>query len=165
MNILVKFLFLVLNAFCPSSIVRAKIMQAFGARVGKGVKIEKILLMHFEGWNMKNLVLGDKVFIGPGTILDLKDEIIIGESVKIAPGCNISTHVDCGKENIISSTYPARHEKVVIGKGSWVGVSSTILCGVTIGENVVVGAASLVRNDIPSNSVAYGVPAKVHTKS
>jgi acetyltransferase-like isoleucine patch superfamily enzyme len=158
---IIKISFNILNSFCPSSLLRAKIFKLFGADIRKGVKIEKILLMHYDGFNLKNLVVKDKAFIGPGTIVDIKDMVIIENSVKIAPGCNISTHVDCGKENAISKLYPQRSEKVIIGSNTWVGLNSTILCGVTIGDNSVIGAYSLVTRNIPSRVLAFGIPAKV----
>ena len=160
-GLIIKLFFNVFNGICPSSLLRAKVLRLLGAKIGKVVKVEKITLMHFEGFNMNNLNLSDRVFIGPGAILDLKGQIIIGESVKIGPGCNISTHVDAGKENIVSKNYPSRQASVRIGKGTWLGAGVTILCGVEIGENVIIGACSLVRSNIPDNCVAYGVPAKV----
>jgi len=48
-----------------------------------------------------------------------------------------------------------------IKRGSSIGTSATILCGVTIGENAIVGAGSVVTKDIPPNVVAAGVPARV----
>jgi galactoside O-acetyltransferase len=52
-------------------------------------------------------------------------------------------------------------EKVSIGKNVWVGASTTILPGVTIGDNSVIGAGSVVTKDIPSNVIAFGNPCKV----
>ncbi|MFA6980592.1 MAG: DapH/DapD/GlmU-related protein [Ignavibacteriaceae bacterium] len=49
-------------------------------------------------------------------------------------------------------------------KGASVGSSSTILCGVTVGENAIVGAGSVVTKDVPANSIVAGVPAKVIKK-
>jgi maltose O-acetyltransferase len=50
--------------------------------------------------------------------------------------------------------------EIKIGKKVWCGTNVTILAGVTIGSNVVIGAGSVVINDIPSNCIAAGVPAK-----
>jgi acetyltransferase-like isoleucine patch superfamily enzyme len=50
---------------------------------------------------------------------------------------------------------------VHIGSGTWIGVHSVVLAGITIGENCVIGANSTVTKDIPSHSVAVGSPARV----
>lgn len=53
------------------------------------------------------------------------------------------------------------HGKIKIGNNVWLGENVTILKGVTIGDNVIIGLGSIVTRDIPSNSVAVGIPAKV----
>ena len=161
LGLLAKLAFNVLNDACPSSILRARLLGLFGAEIGKNVKVERILLMHFDGMNLRNLILDDRVFVGPGTILDIKGKIHLRKSVKMGPGCNISTHVDAGKENPASQIYPAKIQDVEIGEGAWLGASVTILCGVKIGANAIVGAGSLVNKSVPPGSVAYGVPVKV----
>lgn len=55
----------------------------------------------------------------------------------------------------------SRVAEVRIGDNCFVGMNSTILCGTTIGDNVIIGAGAVVTGDIPSNSVAVGVPARV----
>jgi len=49
----------------------------------------------------------------------------------------------------------------LIKKGASIGSSSTILCGVTVGENAIVGAGAVVTKDVPPNTVVAGVPAKI----
>lgn len=49
----------------------------------------------------------------------------------------------------------------VVKKGASIGTGSTILCGLTIGENAIVGAGSVVTKDVPANAVVAGVPARV----
>lgn len=51
--------------------------------------------------------------------------------------------------------------KILIGKNVWIGDKASILGGVTIGDNVIIGAGSIVTHDIPSNTMAMGIPAKV----
>ena len=53
------------------------------------------------------------------------------------------------------------YDKIVVGKNCFIGCRSTIVPGVKIGDNVIIGAGSIVNRDIPSNSVAAGVPCKV----
>lgn len=50
---------------------------------------------------------------------------------------------------------------IIIGKNVWIGANVTILGGVTIGDNSVVAAGSVVNKDVPENTVAAGVPARV----
>ena len=51
--------------------------------------------------------------------------------------------------------------ETIVKKGSSIGSSATIICGVTIGENSIVGAGAVVTKNVPSNSVVAGVPAKI----
>jgi len=55
-------------------------------------------------------------------------------------------------------------EETFIKKGASIGSSSTIMCGITIGENSIVGAGSVVTKNVPANSVVAGVPARVIKK-
>ena len=51
--------------------------------------------------------------------------------------------------------------KVTLGKNVWVGAHATILPGVTVGDNAVIAAGAVVTKDVPANTVAAGVPAKI----
>ncbi len=55
-------------------------------------------------------------------------------------------------------------EETFVKNGASIGSSATILCGVTIGENAIVGAGAVVTKDVPPNTVVAGVPAKVIKK-
>jgi len=52
-------------------------------------------------------------------------------------------------------------QRTIVKKGASIGSSATILCGVTIGKNAIVGAGAVVTKDVPDNTVVAGVPAKV----
>ena len=54
--------------------------------------------------------------------------------------------------------------KTVVKRGASIGTSSTILCGITIGENAVVGAGSVVTHDVPANAIVAGNPARMMRK-
>lgn len=72
---------------------------------------------------------------------------------------------------ISAATHPLNAERrvsrhfqshpIVIGDRAWIGANATILTGVTIGENAVVAAGSVVTKDVPANCLVGGVPAKV----
>ncbi len=98
----------------------------------------------------ENLKLGMYVDIGSFTYINAHFGVEIEESAQIGSHCSIYSH----------STIDDTRGKVVIGKNAKIGTHSTIMPGVKIGENAVVGAYSFVKNDIPSNSLAYGIPAK-----
>ncbi|MFD2917451.1 acyltransferase [Psychroserpens luteus] len=94
-------------------------------------------------------------------IIDVSDDILIGENVAIGPNCTFYTHdheyhqMDKAAWNgdIITG-------KIVIGSDSWLGSNVTVLPGVTIGKHVVVAAGSVVTKDLNDNCVYAGVPAK-----
>lgn len=86
----------------------------------------------------------------------------IGENVFLHHGTTIMTHdfTSYAFVNRYNNFIPS-HGKVKIGNNVWLGENVSILKGVTIGDNVIIGYGSIVTKDIPSNSVAVGVPAKV----
>jgi acetyltransferase-like isoleucine patch superfamily enzyme len=116
------------------------------------------------------LVLGDvrvgkNTWIGPNVILDGSGGgLIIGDFCSIDAGVQIYTHdtvqwaITMG--NAERETAPTR-----IGSGVFIGPNSVITKGVTIGDQVIIGAMSLVNADIPSGMKAWGLPAKVHGRS
>lgn len=106
--------------------------------------------------------IGDRCLIGKGSGIVGHFSIRIGDDVWTGHDVYV-TDQNHGYENVhlpISvQTMPER--EVVIGSGSWIGHGSVILPGARIGEHVVIGANSVVTGDIPSFSVAVGVPARV----
>lgn len=124
--------------------------------VGGDVYIEK----RFNFDNGKNIHMGSHVLANYNlTILDI-EKVTIGDYVLIGPNTLITTvgHPLSPKErrNKIGTTAP-----VTIGNDVWIGGNVCILPGVTVGNNVVIGAGAVVTCDIPDNSLAMGVPAKV----
>lgn len=97
------------------------------------------------------LDLGMRVDIGAFTYIDARYGVVIEDDVQIGGGVHIYSH------NTIDGT----EGRVVLKKGCKIGAHSVILPGVTVGENAKVGAFSLVKEDIPANSTAYGITAKV----
>ena len=87
--------------------------------------------------------------------------IRLGDNVHIVSGCTFVTHD--GGVLVLRHRVPDLEitKPISIGNNVYVGINCTILPGVTIGDNVIIGAGSVVTRDIPSNSVAAGVPAKV----
>ncbi|MEW5896126.1 MAG: aminotransferase class I/II-fold pyridoxal phosphate-dependent enzyme [Nanoarchaeota archaeon] len=99
----------------------------------------------------ENLKLGKRVDIGAFTYINAKHGVEIGDDVQIGSHCSIYS----------LSTIDDKQGKIVIKKGAKIGSHSTIMPDISIGENAIIGAHSFVNQDIPSNVVAYGIPAKV----
>lgn len=98
------------------------------------------------------------------TLLDCNDQITIGDFVSFGHNCMILTGSHDiflkGEERQLSN----RHAPVVIKNGAWIA-SGVIVCpGVTIGENSVVGAGSVVTRDIPDNEFWAGIPCTLKKK-
>ena len=106
----------------------------------------------------KNITVGKNVFIN--ACCHFQDH----GGVTLDDGCQIGHNVVFATLNHgfapedRSTTYPA---PIVLKKNVWVGSNATILSGVTIGENAIVGAGSVVTKDVPDNAIVGGVPAKV----
>ena len=105
----------------------------------------------------KNFVIYSRIDFGSEPYL-----ISIGDNVRISIGCMFITH-DGGTWvlNNLDGTNRDIFGKIKIGNNVHIGPYTMIMPGVTIGDNVVIGCYSLVTKDIPSNSVAFGIPAKV----
>ena len=103
------------------------------------------------------------------TFLD-DNKIIIGDNVLIAPNVQIYTayhpthYLDrfTISENETFNFCKTQTAPVIIGKNVWIGGGTIIIPGVTIGDNTVIGAGSVVTKDIPADTIAYGNPCKVH---
>lgn len=108
------------------------------------------------------LSLGHDVSVNQGTILSARQAVVIGHGTRIGENCSIrdSDHrIDPGKP-ILDSGFTIG--PVSIGSNVWIGRHVTILPGVTIGDNAVIGAHSLVNRDIPERGIAFGIPARLH---
>lgn len=102
----------------------------------------------------QSLNLGKYVDIGAFTYINASEGVEIEDLVQIGSHCSIYS----------VSTIDEKKGKVVIKKGAKIGTHSTIMPGITIGENAVIGAYSFVTKNVPANTLSYGVPAKVVKK-
>lgn len=115
------------------------------------------------GFRIPNLKIDSGVLVGKGTIIAAAKFIHIKKDVLIASNCYIGDH-DHEYSNI---NIPVRDQgyknvkEVVIEEGAWIAANVTICSGVTVGKNSVIGANSVVTQDIPPYSLALGLPAKV----
>lgn len=97
--------------------------------------------------------VGDNVTIKSG--VQLWDGVTIEENVFVGP--NVTFTNDLYPR---SKQHPAEYAKTLLKKGCSIGANSTIVCGVTIGENAMIGAGSVVTKDVPAGELWLGNPAK-----
>jgi acetyltransferase-like isoleucine patch superfamily enzyme len=114
--------------------------RSIGVRVGNGVKF----------YGMTPGMFGTEPWL-----------ITLGNNVHIVSGCQFVNHD--GGVLILRHLHPDLEltKPIKVGNNVYLGINCLILPGVTIGDNVIVGAGSVVTRDIPANSVAAGVPARV----
>lgn len=104
------------------------------------------VVQHVDG-----LDLGFRTDIGAFTYINAKHGVTLEEGVQVGSHCSIYS----------LSTIDDKQGPVILRKNCKIGSHCVVMPGITVGENAVIGAMSFVNTDIPANSVAYGVPAKV----
>lgn len=144
------------NVVLGKNVVLNAFINLYGCRIGDDTKIGTFVEVQ------KNAVIGSRCKISSHTFIcegvTIEDEVFIGHNVTFindlypraaTPGGTLQTEADW---TCIPTT---------VKKGASIGSSVTILCGVTIGENAIIGAGSLVTRDVPPNTIAAGHPARV----
>lgn len=104
--------------------------------------------------NKDGFKLGYKTDIGAFTYINAKFGVAIEDYVQIGSHCSIYS----------LSTIDNKEGKVVLKKNCRIGTHSVVMPGITIGENSIIGAFSLVNQDIPDNVLAHGIPARIIRK-
>ncbi len=134
--------------------VRNLLSRLFGREVDPTLRVFPPFYTDFG----KNIEVGEDVFIN--ACCHFQDH----GGVRIGDGCQIGHNVVFATLNHFlepekrKMTYSA---PIVLGKNVWIGSNATILQGVTIGDNAVIGAGAVVTGDIPADTVAVGMPARV----
>lgn len=144
--------------------------------VGSGVRI-------YDFVNLYGCQIGDETRIG--AFVEIQKGARIGNRCKISShtficeGVNIADHVFVGHSVTFSNDlYPRavnpngtpqseadwRCIPTVVQRGASIGSGATLLCGITVGENAIIGAGSVVTKDVPPNTVVAGNPAKIMRK-
>jgi acetyltransferase-like isoleucine patch superfamily enzyme len=159
--------------------------------LGRKVVIDDYAVLDARGSGPEGLIIGNEVFVGRGTVIQSKygpltigdntsiggysvicamGRVTIGRSVRLAGGIQISGgmyHTDKPDVPIADQGLYTRGP-IVIGNGTWIGMGALVLDGVSIGENCAIGAGTIVREHVPSNSVIVpyqkliGMPKGTH---
>ncbi|MBA8816674.1 acetyltransferase-like isoleucine patch superfamily enzyme [Microbacterium halimionae] len=113
----------------------------------------------YAGGNILGPVtIGDRVFINRDVYI--RPHTAIGDDVNIGPFARFITDThEIGPAK--KRAGKVRHDPIVVGAGTWIGAGVTVLAGVTIGTGCIVAAGAVVVNDVASNSLVGGIPAKL----
>ncbi len=134
---------------------RALLKQIFG-KIGENFTVEPNLFCDF-GYNVE---IGENFYSNHNlTLLDC-GKITFGDNVFIGPNCGfyaVGHAIDATERN--NRVYT--QAPITVGNSVWFGGHVSVMMGVTIGDNCVIGAGSVVTKDIPANSIAVGNPCKV----
>ena len=127
------------------------------AELGEGCYIETPFS---ASWGGRYVHFGNRVYANYNLMLVDDGEIYVGDDVMMGPNVILCTathpvHADLRRAQV-QYNLPVR-----VGKGVWIGGGSIVLPGVTIGEDSVIGAGSVVTHDIPAHVVAVGSPCRV----
>jgi len=143
---------LVTRWWCPTS-VRVVVLRAFGAQIGTGTNIRHGVRVH---WPWK-LTVGNDSWIGEGTHLLNLEPITIGTDVCISQHAFLCT----GSHDRSSPSFEYDNAPIVVEDGTWVAARATVLRGVRIGADAVIGATALVTRDVPPGAVVLAPRAVV----
>ena len=146
-----------LNNLRPSMVAeRDEIVRRLLGQVGKNCCIESPFHCDY-GYN---IVAGDNFYMNAGCIILDGARVTFGDNVFVAPHCGFYT-----------AGHPLDHERrnagleyalpITIGNNVWIGAQVCVLPGVTIGDDSVIGAGSVVTKDIPAGVLAAGNPCRV----
>jgi len=135
-------------------------VNAYGCSIDDNTKVGAFVEIQKGATIGKNCKISSHTFICEG--VDIEDNVFIGHNVTFI---NDKFPRATNPDGSMQTEADWKLEKTRIKKGASIGSSVTILCGVTVGENAIVGAGSVVLKDVPANSISAGNPARIIKKT
>lgn len=145
------------NAYHTPEEVRNLLSRLFGKTVDESFRVFPPFYTDFG----KNITVGKNVFINACCHFQDHGGVSLGDGCQIGHNVVFATLNHGLAPEDRQTTYPA---PITLGKNVWVGSNSTILQGVTIGDNAVIAAGAVVTKDVPENTIVGGVPARIIRK-
>jgi acetyltransferase-like isoleucine patch superfamily enzyme len=134
-------------------------VNAYGCTIDDGTKVGAFVEIQKGAFIGKNCKISSHTFICEG--VHIEDNVFVGHNVTfINDRFPRATNAD----GSMQTDADWHVEQTRVCKGASLGSSVTILCGITIGENAIVGAGSVVTKDVPANTIVAGNPAKILKK-
>jgi acetyltransferase-like isoleucine patch superfamily enzyme len=134
----------------------ARFVNLYGCTIGDNTKIGAFVEIQKNAAVGQNCKISSHSFICEGVLIE--DQVFIGHGVMFI---NDSYPRATSKNGALQTEADWKVEKTVVRKGSSIGSGATILANVTIGENALVGAGSVVTKNVPANAVVAGNPARI----
>jgi acetyltransferase-like isoleucine patch superfamily enzyme len=134
-------------------------VNLYGCEIGDNSKVGAFVEIQKGVKVGRNVKISTHTFICEGVTLE--DDVFIGHNVSFI---NDKVPRSTTPDGLMQTEADWKVVPTLVKKGASIGTSSTIMCGITIGENSVIGAGSVVTKDVPPNCIAYGVPAVVRKK-
>lgn len=136
---------------------RQEMLKEMFAEIGEECYIEPPL---HSNWGGKHVHFGRNVYANFGLTMVDDTHIYVGDYTMIGPHVTLATAGHPILPELREKIYQY-NAPIHIGRNCWLGAGVIVLPGITIGDNSVIGAGSIVTKDIPANVVAYGNPCKV----
>ena len=136
---------------------RQELLKQLFAEVGENCYVES---PYFANWGGHHVHLGSNIYANAGLKLVDDTHIYIGDNTMLGPNVVIAT-AGHPIDPTLRSKGLQYNLPVWIGRNCWLGAGVIVMPGVTVGDNSVIGAGSVVTRDIPSGVVAVGNPCKV----
>ena len=134
-------------------------VNLYGCTIGDDSKIGTFVEIQKNATIGKNCKISSHTFICEG--VHIEDNVFVGHNVTFI---NDKIPRSVNEDGSMQSEEDWKVVETFIKKGSSIGSSATIMCGVTVGERAIVGAGAVVTKDVPPNSIVAGVPAKIIKK-
>lgn len=141
------------NAYHTPDEVRMLLSRLFGQEVPPSLRVFPPFYTDFG----KNIHIGENVFVNACCHFQDHGGVIIGDGCQIGHNVVFATLNHVLQPEHRKSTCPA---PIILGRNVWVGSNSTLLQGISVGDNAVIAAGAVVTKDIPADTIAGGIPAK-----